>query len=303
MAGLFHSDEQLSLARDNREREPVASALRWLSKPAAEPLQTAYRAAMRYQFFADGAAAAIALEQLGKAEMAAAAVINLARCKTLLGWLTVAAMLRQHARWHTLQSQLLPAILAALAGLPAADDPLAEIWQGALRLGAGIVFEHEPSTRLGAAAYRMAVDDVIHPEGFLKGIVDVDVESGESTYAKQVSGTCALTLMAEMGSQAGLNLWSYENRGVSPVTAATYLLYYYYYPERWRWSEKLTVADTAAVIASEGAFIEVVNRRQPLRGIEYLLAEMRPLFSAAGGGLTSLTHGLAPPKKRRWRLL
>lgn len=301
MTGLFHSAEHLALARDNREREPVASALRLLEKRADEPLQAAYLAALRYQFLADRPAAEIALELLGKADAPAGAIVDQARCKTLLAWLSVAALLRQHANWRALQTELMPAYAAAVASLTEPRDPLEELWQGALRLGAGIVFEHESSARMGAAAYRKAVDHVIHPEGFLKGIVDVD--GSEHTYPQQVSGACALALMAEMAPQAGLDLWSYDNRGVTPVTATTYLLYYYYYPEHWRWSENLSAQDTAAAMANEGAFIEMVNRRHPLRGVEQLLAELRPMFCARGGGLTTLTHGSAPPKKRRWRLL
>ncbi len=305
MTGLFHSAEHLALARDNREREPVASALRLLEKRADEPLKAAYLAALRYQFLADRPAAEIALELLGKADAPAGAIVGQARCKALLAWLSVAALLRQHAAWRALQTELMPAYVAAVASLTEPHDPLEELWQGALRLGTGIVFEHESSARMGAEAYRKAVDHVIHPEGFLKGIVDVDgsQQTSEQTYAKQVSGACALTLMAEMAPQAGLDLWSYDNRGVTPVTATTYLLYYYYYPENWRWSENLSAQDTAAAMANEGAFIEMVNRRHPLRGVEQLLAELRPMFCASGGGLSTLTHGLAPPKKRRWRLL
>ncbi|MCY4537885.1 MAG: alginate lyase family protein [Chloroflexi bacterium] len=301
MNGLFHRAEHLASARDNREREPVASALPLLDKRDEDPLKAAHLAALRYQMLADGPAAETALEQFGKAELAAGEIVDRARCKSLLGWLSVAAMLRKHANWQALQAEIMPTFVAAVSAMRDACDPLDELWQGATQLATGIVFEHESYTQMGAGAYRKGIDHVIHPEGFLKGIVDV--ESIEPTYARQVSGACALVIMAEMATHTGLDLWSYDNRGVSPVTATTYLLYYYYYPEHWRWSDGLSPEDTAAVVASEGAFIEMVNRRHPLRGVEQLLAEMRPMFCASGGGLTTLTHGLAPPKKRRWRLL
>lgn len=301
MDGLFHRAEHLALARDNREREPVASALLLLERGGEDPLETAHLAALRYQVLADRRAAETALEQLGKADATAGEIGVQARCKSLLGWLSVAAMLRQHAHWQALQTEIMPAFVAAVSDMTAACDPLEELWQGAAQLATGIVFEHESFRQMGAGAYRKGIDHVIHPEGFLKGIVDV--ESIKPTYAKQVSGVCALVLMAEMATHTDLDLWSYDNRGVSPVTATTYLLYYYYYPEHWRWSDGLSPDDTAAVVAGEGAFIEMVNRRHPLRGVEQLLAEMRPMFCAGGGGLTTLTHGFAPPKKRRWRLL
>ncbi|MCY4069791.1 MAG: alginate lyase family protein [Chloroflexi bacterium] len=301
MSGLFHRAEHLALARDNREREPVASALRLLERRDEDPLKAAHLAALRYQILADRSAAETAIEQLGSVDVAAGEIVDQARCKSLLGWLSVAAMLRQHANWQALETEIVPAYVAAVSNMTAAYDPLDELWQGATQLATGIVFGHESFRQMGASAYRKGVDHVIHPEGFLKGIVDV--ESIEPTYARQVSGACALVIMAEMATHAGLDLWSYDNRGVSPVTATTYLLYYYYYPEHWRWSDDLSPDDTAAVVAGEGAFIEMVNRRHPLRGVEQLLAEMRPMFCGYGGGLTTLTHGLAPPKKRRWRLL
>ncbi len=301
MDGLFHRREHLTLARDNREREPVASALLLLERGGEDPLKAAHLAALRYQILADRPAAETALELLGKADATAGEIVDQARCKALLAWLSVAAMLRQHAHWRALQTEIMPTFAAAVSDMTDAGDPLEELWQGAAQLATGIVFEHESFRQMGVGAYRKGIDHLIHPEGFLKGIVDV--ESSEPTYAKQVSGACALVIMAEMATHAGLDLWSYHNRGVSPVTATTYLLYYYYYPEHWRWSDKLSPDDTAAVVAGEGAFIEMVNRRRPLRGVEPLLAEMRPMFCASGGGLTTLTHGLAPPKKRRWRLL
>ena len=301
MRGLFHTAEHLALAHDNREHETVASALSLLDSREEDPMTAAHLSALRYQIFDDEFAAETAFDLLSKADLALGATVDQARCKSLLGWMSVAAMLQQHQGWQALPTEAMFRLVVAVSGMAPAADPLGGLWQGALQLATGIVFEHESCKQLGVAAFRNAVDQFIHPEGYLKGIVDV--EGNEPTYAMQVSGSCALVIMAEMAEHAGLNLWSYDNRGVSPITATTYLLYYYYYPEHWRWSDGLTQADTAAVMRSEGAFIEMVNRRHPLRGVEALLAEQRPMFCATGGGLTTLIHGLAPPKKRRWRLL
>ena len=109
--------------------------------------------------------------------------------------------------------------------------------------------------------------------------------------------------MAEMAAQAGLDLWSYDNRGVTPATAATYLLYYFYFPEKWKWSPGLTRQRTTDVIRREGAFLEIVNQRAPLHAVDPLLEELRPLFCPWTGGLTTLTHSIPPVReKRRWRL-
>lgn len=300
MRGLFHSAEQLALARANLKQEPVASATRLLEAGDEDPLTAAHLAALRYQIFADDGAAETAINLLGKADLTLGETVDQARCKSLLGWLSVAAMLREHSNWGALRTEILPPLVSDPADMTGASDLLDQLWQGALQLAAGIVLERESWKQLGDSAYRRAVDHVIHPEGFLRGIVDAEGSAG--TFAEQVSGACALVIMAEMAAHVGSDLWSYDNRGVSPVTATTYLLYYYFYPENWRWCDGLTADDTADVMRNEGAFIEIVNRRHPLRGVEPLLDELRPLFCPTGGGLTTLTHALAPPKKRRWRL-
>ena len=79
---------------------------------------------------------------------------------------------------------------------------------------------------------------MIHPEGFLKGIADLDDSPGR--YEAQVSGSCALVLLAQMAGQVGLDLWSYDNRAVSIFTAVAYTHYYYFFPEKWRWEAALS---------------------------------------------------------------
>jgi hypothetical protein len=175
------------------------------------------------------------------------------------------------------------------------------LWAGALDIGAGIVLDDDALFNRGADIYRLMIEQHIHPEGYLKGIVDAD--NATDTYQQQVSGTSALVLMAEMADQVGIDLWSVNNRGITPVTATTYLLYYYYYPEKWKWDDNLTVEITETLMKTEGAFIEIVNRRNPLRGADIFLEDLRPLFGMVSGGLTTLTHGIPlPQKKKRWGL-
>ena len=300
IGGLSFSGEQLRLARENRDSQVIQSALQLFDTPRQESLDTAYLAALRY-VLEEGKdeSAGLAWQLLGQTDLGAESAQSHQGCQALLGWLSALAMLRDHRTWETARAAYEASFEAARSNLESAAKPLDGIWRGALQLALGIVFDREADRRAGVAAYRRAVDQHIHPEGYLKGIVDID--GAQQTYESQVSGTGALVLMAEMGEQAGLDLWAYENRAVSVHTAAAYALFYYFYPEKWRWESGMTAERTSAVIRREGAFLEMVNRRQPMRGIEALLDEQRPMFCAYGGGSTTLTHGLAPPNKPRWR--
>jgi hypothetical protein len=101
-------------------------------------------------------------------------------------------------------------------------------------------------------------------------------------------------LMAEATSHIGIDLWGYSARGVSVVTAASYLLYYYYYPDQWRWD---TIAEVEAkyLFEENGAFLEILNRRTRPKDLKLLLDELRPIYNLPGGQ-TTLTHGL-PARK------
>ena len=300
VGGLYFGAEHLQLARQNRDDEVIRAAAQLLDRRMHESLDIAYLAALRYQYSDNEASAIVAAQLLRQADLDSALAREQEGCKLLLGWLSVFSMLRQHQSWSKLLPQYDALYSAATAALRESDDPLDELWRGALQLAVGIVFDQEQARQNGTAIYGHAVQDVIHPEGYLRGIADS--HDGPGGYAAQVSGTCALVLMAEMAAQIGLDLWSVDNRGVTPVTATTYLIFYYFYPEKWIWSTGVTRDETEAVVRREGAFIEMVNRRYPLRGVEHLLDDLRPLFSPIAGGLTTLTHGAAPEVKRRWRL-
>ena len=296
-SGLFHTEADLRLARANLDKQPIQGALALLETPQVDPLDSALMAALRGQLLEkpeDGYRAAEALNEL---KLAPEADPELESLKRALGWMSVVAMLRGHPAW---QGSWLDDIAAWLDQVADTGDPLRELWLGAVTMAAGILLESDERIERGAAVYRRAVDERIHPEGYLKGIADV--VDGEQRYEAQVSGLCALVLLAEMAGQVGLNLWDYDSRAVSIATAVAYTHFYYFFPEKWRWEAGLTAERTREVMAAEGAFMELANRRNPPQGIEQFLAERRPLFCAWGGGLTSLTHGLAPPKKRRWRL-
>ncbi len=296
--GLFHSEADLRLARENLQREPIRGALARLEAADPDPLARANLSALRGQLLGEPEAGFRAAASLNETDIIRDRGGQLDDIKGSLGWLSVMAMLRDHPAWD---ASWLDAIAPMLSRVDDSDDKLRALWLGALRLAAGILLESETEIERGAAVYRVAVERLIHPEGFLKGIADAP--DAPARYEAQVSGCCALVLLAEMAAPLGLDLWSFESRAVGIFTAVTYTHFYYFFPEKWRWEEGLTLERTRAFMRSEGAFMELVNRRNPPQGIEQFLAEQRPLFCAWGGGLTTLTHGLAPPKKkRRWRL-
>ena len=297
---LLFSASDLQLARDKREREPIRGAIPRLDAQPADALALAQLQALRYVFLGEAASGRRAIEALGRQDFRGADLSDLSAIKRRFGWLSVMSLLRDHPDW-----QFKADSGRAVAGdgpqlLEAAgDDLLRALWLAALEMAAGVLLVDDGRIASGAAIYCRAVDQHIHPEGYFKGMVDVDGARG--TYQAQFSATGALVLMSEMASQAGEDLWTYNNRAVSANTAATYTFYYYFFPERWRWEEGLTREITMDIMRREGAYFEMVNRRSPLRGGDELFAEQRPLYSAVAGGLTTLTHGLRPPARKRWR--
>lgn len=304
--GLTFTDEHIDLVQSKADAPHIDSAKQFLlDHHSDDPLVQAQLAGLRYRFLNDADSAQQAVKALQTLDWMRDPQPYQDALKITLAWLSVVEMVRDNPAWERIQTDWFTTFDAYLGRLNQPPDDatlLDSFWLSAVNIGAGIVLDDEALLEHGAETYRQAVDEHIHPEGYLKGIVDED--EATDTYLKQVSGTCALVLMAEMAEQVGMDLWGYNNRGVTPITAATYLHYYYYYPEKWKWEADLTPEQTEAIIKAQGAFIEIVNRRSPMRGIETLLEDQRPLFDPYGGGLTTLTHGTSAPEsgKKRWRL-
>jgi hypothetical protein len=166
------------------------------------------------------------------------------------------------------------------------DDYVVQAWQMLLRIVRGILTDDHALFEQGASAYRAIIDQHIHPDGYIKPIAQ---EKTRATYRRMMQTTAALTFAAEAAAVAGVDLWSYEFREVGVHTAASYVVFYYFYPEKWHWSQALTADDTQAAFADVGAFVEITSHRAYANGVEILLDEQRPIFSDVGG-LTSLTH-------------
>lgn len=176
-------------------------------------------------------------------------------------------------------------------------EALDKFWLIALSIVSGIVLEDSDRIERGAELFRKAVDEQIHPEGYFRSVVE-GAKEAVPVFQKMLLSLGALSLAAEAGAQIGLKLWNYEKRDVGLNTAASYLVYYYFYPDKWRWGTGLSEADTQAAFQEHGAFMEMLTSHVNPRGVELLLDEQRPFFSPILGGLTSLSHFKTEKRKR-----
>jgi hypothetical protein len=298
--GLYFTPDHAQKAIKNRDHEPFQAAWNLLldtdshpGAPAAIQLN-----GLLYRFNDDIEAGLEAVEALQSGiglyeddaplELEALEMnIILAQCFELV---------RDHVAWTSeTQAEWLQQYMAQVEAFNRAANniPLVErVWLGLVNIAAGIVLEDAACLDAGAAIYRQTIDTDIRPEGYLP--LAVEGSDGGSLY-RQLFTVSALVLMAEAASHVGLDLWDYTSRGISVVTAASYLIYYYYYPDQWRWD---TVSQESAteLFRSNGAFLEMVNLHARPQDLKLLLDDLRPLYSVSGGGLTTLSHAL--PNRR-----
>lgn len=294
--GLYFTPTHVQKAQKARSNEPLQSAwsaLETLQPP--DPLGQTMTDGLRWRFLADTAAG----------ERAAALVANgvgLNRSKGVLealletaGLAQAAELLHDHpaftayqARWLAQFGQHMDALNETMEGA----DFVETIWLGLVNLLAGIVLEDDARFEAGAAVYRQVILNDVRPEGFLPRAV----EGGDGgSLLRQLLASGALTLMAEAASHVGVDLWSIESRGISAVTAASYTLYYYYYPDQWRW-DVMTEAQAKPLFQTWSSFIEITHQHAGLRDVKLMLNELRPYFNPVMGGLTTLSHG-APARR------
>jgi hypothetical protein len=299
--GLYFTPDHVQKALKNRDQEPFLAAWNVLldsdshpGAPAAIQLN-----GLLYRFNDDSEAGQEAVdalqsgiglyEDVAPLELEASAMnVILAQCFELV---------RDHAAWtHDSQASWLQQYAAQVQGFNQAANealPLVErVWFGLVNLTAGIVLEDETLLEAGAAIYRQTIDNEIRPEGYLP--LAVEGNDGGSLY-RQMFSVSALVLMAEAASHIGLDLWRYTSRGISVVTAASYLIYYYYYPDQWRW-DTISQEEAAELFRSNGALLEMVNLHARPKDLKLLLDDLRPLYSLNAGGLTTLSHAL--PNRR-----
>lgn len=318
--GLYFTDEHARRAQQHKNRPPFQSAWEYLrnTQPAGA-LASMQWEGLRSRLANDSAAGVRAISALqarlvqsdigvpwqdapanveGPLCSLAAEILVLAQCIELL---------RDHP------SADIQPWLEAFAGkveiLNTTSTELAiteSLWATAANTAAGIVLDDAGCVQSGIEIYQHIIDDEIHPEGYLPKAVEVGPEA--VALRNQVRCVQALILIAEMVSHIGGDIWHYEKRGVSVLTAATYPLYYYFYPEKWPWngdqwkpSNGVTETEAKGIFRQYAGFLEMVAPRydKPLKAISMILDEVRPVYDLYGGGLLTLTHAVPP---RRWLL-
>lgn len=296
--GLFFTLEHIKSSQKQRENGAVKVAWDMLeNSPRLNDENNLYWLAMLYRIYGDMDAGVAAIGHLISTNIPTNLEINLFSLRDTLFKAHCFELLRDHPACIEIAPAWLDAFsdqIALFNQMPHGMASLERFWLCAINLAAGVVLEDAVVFNTGVAAFKDLIAHQVHPDGYFKFVAD---RKDETTYLHHVMATAALALAAEIATNAGVNLWSFNHRGVSIVTAATYILYYYYFPDKWLWYKGLTPDETQQIFRQYGAFIEIVNYHSPLRGVDILLDELRPLFDLQGGGLTTLTH--ARLQKRR----
>jgi len=306
--GLIFTDTQIQQARLGKQKEPLKAAWEDLhTHQHSDPLAQIQWLGWQYRFngsIAAGEQAVTALHQAKDTDDqhlpyfdALGRAFVLAQCFE---------MLRDHPTYEMgQQAQFLDVYFARISQLnERVYEPtlLETLWIAVMNAAAAIVLERPPIFDQVATVYRNVIDTEVHPEGYLPKVVDYPEAQ---SLTNQVLAALALSLIAEMGANSGVDLWGYENRGVSALTAVTYPLYYYYYPEKWQWngepykpSDGVELETGQQIFRDHPGFMEIADRRyaKPLKAIEMILGELRPVYDFYGGG--PLTLAYAKPKRR-----
>lgn len=301
--GLYFGAEHIQQARRQKERPPVKEAWSLFDSLQSQDIFSGLiLSGLRYRFAGDldaGRVAAIGLQewdwQPGGTEQAASWDDLVATVILMHAF----EMARDHPAFndmarHDWLARLAEVVAALNENVLEGAGYVERLWLGLLNTVAGVVLEDEAAFQRGVETYRRAVREDITPDGYITQAVQ---GGGDTAFLRQLLVVKALVLMAEAGTLAGEDLWQYTVRGVSVTTAAVYLNYYYYFPDKWRWDGG-KVPDVSGLLRQHGGYLEILNSRIHPKDIETILYDLRPFFDVSGGGLTTLTHGAV--QRRGW---
>jgi len=296
--GLFFTEAHLQLTQKNRDKAPFSDAFQFLDTPQTNPHAEMLLNAYRYRL-GDNNAGEASLSALSTWLVTAPSYDFLADMSQTLLTGHLIELIRPLLKtpqfiheWEDNTAQLLQR---------ETENTHEILWKGVVAMALGIITETESNIIRASAVYKHAIDDLLHPEGYMPSIVDHHNEVTGFTY--QLQATQALVLIAEMAKHIGNDLYAYNKRGVSVMTACAYPLYYYFYPEKWRWSgdkyrPSAGVSEEIAkqVFRDHAGFLEIIaeHYNPPLKAIKMILDDLRPVLDTYGGGLTTLTHAPAP---------
>ncbi len=289
--GLYFSAAQVEAARKQLDQPPLREAWAMLRERQQQGTAAAQWAGFRYLFSQDEQAGAEGIKSLIQCFVDGfdPQTTYMQAIEDTLTLCHAFELLRGHPAFEVaLQMQCIDFIASRLDYLDQLDyerSYVETIWQALLHVVAGIVLERADLFSAGVTVYERVIHDDIHPQGYIGKVVEPGDGGG---LLRQLLAVDGLVLMAEAASHVGVDLWSYSYRQVSLMTAATYLLYYYFFPEKWRWDQGVS---TDPYHKRNGLF-EIINRHTPLHDLQPILDELRPIYDAPGGGLTTLSHGV-----------
>jgi hypothetical protein len=280
--GLYFSEAQVITARNEANHPPFKQAWERLDVPidaATDPLERSLTHALRWRFhklIAEGETAVGMYQRVAQQPLDNMTLLDGCIYTTALGQLF--ELLRDHPMAEAVPTRetigLFAERAAQLQDVTQATDLqgvayLERIWGALVMMTAGVVGEDADLREQAAAVYRHIIDHDIRPAGFIPQIVDG--KDGGSLLRTLVA-LKGLTLMAEAAQHSGLDLWSYNNRGVSLTTAALYPLYYYFYPEKWQWDSDLDPEAVQADFRAHAGYLEPLNRHigRPTKSVRSL---------------------------------
>ena len=309
--GLYFDAAQGRRARAGCDLEPLRSA--WDDLRRRRPATILWRAqqdALLYRLDEDVGAGERALRSLPAAE---------AEAGRSIGWLAHIVRLLSEAQCHELLHDH-PAFVTRAAWLADFRERVAQClnaagellhveraWLNLLRLASAIAMEDERQFNQACDVFRDCVLYDIHFDGYIRAAARGT--RGESL-GRMLLTAQALVLCAEAAGLAGEPLWDYNARGVSALTPTPYLLYYYWYPEKWRWDGESEggevppegegvprLEETRQLFRRHAGLWEVAQAHSPSADRQQLLDELRPVYDEWGGGALTLTHAVVKPAR------
>jgi hypothetical protein len=304
--GLYFSEAQVMTARNDARHPPFKQAWKRLDAPLdanADLLEQAMIHALRWRFhklIGEGETAVGIYHRAG--QQAADRLSLLDGCIHTVALAQLFELLRDHPLAEAIpasesinlfieRASQLDTVIQSMDTDTQGIAYLERIWAALVMMTAGVVSEDIDLRERAAAVYHHIIDHNIRPAGFIPQLVD---GKDGGSLLRTLIALKGLTLLAEAAQYSGLDLWSYNNRGVSLTTAALYPLYYYFYPEKWQWDSDLDPDTVKADFRTHAGYLEPLNRHigRPTKAIDLILAEIRPILDPYGGGLLTLSHGV-----------